>query len=283
MTDLPGVSSLDVKACCAAVYGSEPVHLLLGGRLHPGGDELTRRLADLTGVGPGDRVLDVASGLGTTARLLSVERGAAVRGVDLSPRLVTKAERAAADAGLGDLVRFEVGDAERLPVEAGSFDVVVCECALCTFPDQEATVAGFRLALGPGGRVGIADVTLERDRLPAELDTPIGRVVCVAGALSASGYERLLREGGFTDVVVEPHPEAALATVDSIRDGLDAAREGLRGLFDVNEALRLVDLARDAVREGTIGYALIAATVGRAETDVGTAAEPRRAADGRLG
>jgi arsenite methyltransferase len=274
--NLQGVSAVDIKACCAAAYGSQLMHLLLGERLHPGGHELTRRLADLTGIGPGDRVLDVASGLGTTARLLSAEREATVRGVELSPRLVMLAERDAVEAGLGELVRFEVGDAERLSVEAGSFDVVLCECALCTFPDQEAALAGFRRALGPGSRVGIADVTLERVRLPAELDTPIGRVVCVAGALSASGYERLLREGGFTDVVVEPHPEAALATVDSIRDGLDAAREGLRGLFDVDEALRLVDLARDAVGEGTIGYALMAARIPEGPTTM----SPRRSPSG---
>jgi arsenite methyltransferase len=274
--NLQGVSAVDMKACCAAAYGSQLMHLLLGERLHPGGHELTRRLADLTGIGPGDRVLDVASGLGTTARLLSAERQATVRGVELSPRLVMLAERDAVEAGLGELVRYEVGDAERLSVEAGSFDVVLCECALCTFPDQEAALTGFRRALGPGGRVGIADVTLERVRLPAELDTPIGRVVCVAGALSASGYERLLRESGFTDVVVEPHPEAALATVDSIRDGLDAAREGLRGLFDVDEALRLVDLARDALGEGTIGYALMAARVEEGPTTM----SPRRSPSG---
>jgi arsenite methyltransferase len=256
-----GDIAVDVKACCAAVYGSELVHLLLGGRLHPGGDELTRRLADLTGIGPGDRVLDVASGLGTSARLLSAERGAAVRGVELSPRLVMQADRHTAEAGLGRLTSFEVGDAERLPVREASFDVVLCECALCTFPDQAAAVAGFRRALGPGGRVGIADVTLESDRLPADLDTPIGRVACIAGALPAPGYEGLLRDGGFTDLVVEPHPEAAVATVDSIRDGLDTAREALKGLFDVGHALQLVDLAREAVLGGVIGYALITARV----------------------
>jgi arsenite methyltransferase len=276
-----GASAAYLKACCAAVYGSELVHLLLGGRLHPGGDELTRRLADLTGIGPGDRVLDVASGLGTTARMLSAERRASVRGVELSPRLVMLAERDTAEAGLGDLASFEVGDAERLPMGGASFDVVLCECALCTFPDQAAAIAGFRRALGPGGRVGIADVTMDRDRLPAELDTPIGRVACIAGALPASGYERMLREGGFTDVVVESHPEAAVATVDSLRDGLDAARGALRGLFDVGNALRLVGLARDAVREGVIGYALIAATVGEADLHAGAVAGGHRA-DGPL-
>lgn len=253
------VSSFDVKACCAALYESEFVHMLLGGRLHPGGDELTRRLADLVGVGPGDRVLDVASGPGTTARLLAAERGATVRGVELSPRLVTLADHAAAEEGLGDLVSFEVGDAEGLPARLASFDVVFCECALCTFPDQRAAVAGFHRSLGPGGRIGIADVTLERDRLPSELDTPIGRVVCIAGAIPASGYERLLREQGFVDVVIEPHPEAALATATSIRNGLEAVGTTVGDLIDVRSALRLVDVAADAVRDGVIGYALITA------------------------
>jgi len=275
--DGDGATAASTKACCTAVYGSGLVQMLLGGQLHPGGDELTRRLADLTGIGPGDRVLDVASGLGTTARLLSAERGVVVRGVELSPRLVMQAERDTAEDGLGALTSFEVGDAERLPEREDSFDVVLCECALCTFPDQAAAVAGFRRALGPGGRVGIADVTLDRDRLPAELDTPIGRVACIAGALPASGYERLLREGGFSDVVVEPHPEAAVATVDSIRNGLDAARGALGGLFDLGSALRLVGLARDAVREGVIGYALMAATVGEADLHAGAGAGGHRA------
>lgn len=257
--DLRGVAADDLKACCAAIYGSEWVHLLIGERLHPGGDELTRRLADLLRIGSSDRVLDVASGRGSTVRLLATERGARVRGVDLSPRLVDAATRDA--AGLGGSVGFEVGDAERLHLLPGSFDVLMCECALCTFPNQEAAVAGFRRALGPGGRVGIADVTLERDRVPSELDTPIGRVACIAGARPASGYARLLRDAGFANIEIEPHPEAALATVESIRGVIESIRESLRGLFDVEKALRLVDVAAIAIREGAIGYALITARV----------------------
>jgi arsenite methyltransferase len=275
VTDLAAAPADHVKAWCAAVYGSELVHLLLGGRLHPGGEELTRRLADLVGVGPGDRVLDAASGEGSTARLLAAERGTTVRGIDLSPRLVATAEREAAEAGLEGATTFEVGDAEQLGGEPGFFDVVVCECALCTFPDQAAAIAGFRRVLGRGGRIGIADVTLERGRMPAELDTPIGKVACIAGAMPASGYERLLREGGFADVVIEPHPEAALATVDSIRDGLEAAREGLRGLFDVEKALRLVDVAASAVRDGAIGYALITARVADDVADLHAVSDAR--------
>ena len=256
-----GSAAVDIKACCAATYESPLVQLLLGGRLHPGGDDLTRRLADLTGIGPGDRVLDVASGLGTTARLLAVERGATVRGVDLSPGLVAGARRGAVDAGLGDRVDFEVQDAEELDLPAGSVEVVVCECALCTFPNQKAAVAGFKRVLRSGGRVGIADVTLDRDGLPPELDTPVGRIACIAGALPTSGYEALLRDAGFSDVAVEPHPDAALATVDALRAVVESAREWLLGLFDVERALRLIDLARGAVCDGVIGYGLITARV----------------------
>lgn len=132
---------------CAALYGSDPVQLLLGGQLHPGGPEL-------------------------------------------SPRLVSAARSEAVRAGLGERTSFVLADAEHLPVEDAAFDAALCECALSTIADQAAAVAEIRRALRPGGRVGIADVTLDRDRLPAALDTPIGRILCVAGARCAQGYER---------------------------------------------------------------------------------------------
>ena len=39
--DGDGATAAEIKGCCAAVYGSGLVHLLLGGRLHPGGGSLT--------------------------------------------------------------------------------------------------------------------------------------------------------------------------------------------------------------------------------------------------
>jgi hypothetical protein len=250
---------IDREAISDAVYGSGLAGRLLGGCLHPGGEELTRRLADLVGIGPGDRVLDVASGAGATARLLAAERGVHVLGVDRSPALVASAHRGADELGVGGRVAFEVGDAERLAVPEGSFDVVVCECALCLFGDPAAAVDGFRRALVPGGRLGIAAVTLDRGRLPAELDTPIGHVACLAGALPSDDYAGLLTAAGFTNIQTEPHHEAALATVDRLAEGIAAAAGLVGSAFDVGRALRLLALARVAILEGHLGYALIAA------------------------
>src|SRR6516165_12492960 len=124
-------ASAQVKACCAAAYSQDAVALVLGGSYHPGGLALTRRLAGALGLRPGWRVVDVASGPGTTARLLAAEYAVTVDGVELGEPAVQRARVAAAEAGLSGRVRFHRGDAERLPLPDGLADAVVCECALC--------------------------------------------------------------------------------------------------------------------------------------------------------
>ncbi|WP_206685879.1 class I SAM-dependent methyltransferase [Kribbella qitaiheensis] len=110
---------------------------------------MTRRLADATGIEHGGEVLDIASGCGTTALLMARERAARVVGVDLSAANVALATGAATLAGLTGQIRFEVGDAEQLPVPDASVDMVLCECAMCTFPDKvnaAAEINGVRRA-----------------------------------------------------------------------------------------------------------------------------------------
>jgi len=59
-----GMDDAAFKACCAATYGSDLASLVMGPNFHPGGRELTRRLARMACVRPGERVLDIASGRG---------------------------------------------------------------------------------------------------------------------------------------------------------------------------------------------------------------------------
>lgn len=123
----------EVKDCCAALYAHPAVRWLLGDELHPGGEATTRRALELIGVGPGERLLDIASARGDSALLAARERGCVVTGIDYGEAAVIAAGRAADAAGVGDRVAFRVGDAEALPFAAGSFDAVLCECSLCTF------------------------------------------------------------------------------------------------------------------------------------------------------
>lgn len=76
---------------------------------------------------PGDRILDVATGTGWTARRVAA-RGASVVGIDLGADLIEAAKDLAADARLS--IDFRVGDAEKLPFENASFDAVISTCGV---------------------------------------------------------------------------------------------------------------------------------------------------------
>ncbi|MGH8305706.1 MAG: class I SAM-dependent methyltransferase, partial [Steroidobacteraceae bacterium] len=153
-----GTTAEQVKSCCADFYASDWAGLLLGESFHPGGTRLTDRLADLLQLGRDSRVLDVAAGRGGSAIHLAQRRGCRVIGVDLSAANVDAATANARADAVDDLVTFVVGDAESLGIDNGDFDAVICECALCTFPDKAQAARGFARVLRPGGRVGISEL-----------------------------------------------------------------------------------------------------------------------------
>ncbi|HEX6448822.1 MAG TPA: methyltransferase domain-containing protein [Trebonia sp.] len=254
----------EVKACCAAAYSRDAVALVLGESYHPGGLALTRRLADALELRAGDQVADVASGPGTTARLLAAEYGVTVDGVELGADTVRRARSAADDAGMSGRVRFHHGDAERLPLPDAAADAVVCECALCTFPRKEDAVAEFARVLRPGGRVGLTDVTIDEGLLPAELTTLAAWVACVAGAQPVRRYGELLTGAGLRVIRTERHDDA----IRRMSEQVDARVRVLRMTgadrlaaagIDADVVLRYAALVRQAVADGALGYALLVA------------------------
>lgn len=258
----PPASSAEIKACCAAGYQSDLVALILGESYHPGGAALTRRLAGAAGVVPGATVLDVASGPGSTALLLAGELGATVIGVDLGAQAVERANQKAVEAGLAGQVHFEVGDAERLPLPAASVDVVLSECALCTFPDKEAAAAQMARVLRPGGRVGITDVVVEAERLDPELADLAGWIACLADARPVDGYRTVFASAGLETVLVERHDQALADMIDMIDARITAlAMAATPALAEINleSVNRRVAAARRAVSDGVAGYALMVA------------------------
>jgi arsenite methyltransferase len=252
----------DQKACCASVYEAEPVRWLLGESFHPGGSELTLRTAELAAVGRGQRVLDVASGPGTSTLLLAAELGAEVVGVELGEAAVAAARAEAERAGLRERVSFVGGDAEALPFESSSFDAVICECSLCTFPDKRSACHEMVRVLVPGGRVAVADVTTDHDQLPAPLRTAAARIACVADALPVAGYTELLKQAGLKLVAIEAHDAALAAMVDRVEARLRLARmlrvpalSPYQG--QLAEAVELARLAACAIRDGALGYSVM--------------------------
>lgn len=251
----------EIKACCAASYGSDAVALLLGESYHPGGLALTRRLAGRLRLRRGRRVADVAAGPGATARLLAAEYGVTVDGVDLAESTVEHARTATGPAAP---VRFHAGDAERLPLPDDRFDAVVCECAFCTFPDKASAAAEFARVLRPGGRVGITDVSVSAGGLPAELTTLAAWVACIADARPLAEYSAILDRAGLRTVHTERHDEAIARMIDEIDARIRLLRMTAPARLadagvDVPAVLRYTALARQAVADGLIGYVLLVA------------------------
>jgi arsenite methyltransferase len=259
-----GVGAAEVKQCCSRLYEGDLARYLLGDSFHPGGPDMTRRLGELLSLRPGELVVDVASGMGTSALLLAEHVGVRVIGVDLSAVNVARASQEAASRGLADLVSFRCGDAEDLPVDDASVDAVVCECAFCTFPDKGAAAREFARVLRPGGRMGMSDIT--REPGPAgEFDDLTAWIACLADAMPADAYADWLRKAGLKSVTIERHDEVLMDMVRSVGTRLLAA-DVLAGLNAVNmsgvdlaAAKRLANQALTAARERRLGYAVVLA------------------------
>lgn len=116
--------------------------------LTPVHDELLARLTPQ----PGERWLDVATGTGAVA-LGAARSGADVTGIDIAPALIEQAECAAEGEGLR--IRLDVGDAQALPYDDGSFNVVSSCFGVIFAPDPEAAARELGRVCSAGGRLGL--------------------------------------------------------------------------------------------------------------------------------
>jgi SAM-dependent methyltransferase len=110
----------------------------------------------------GERVLDVGSGAGTDALVAAQLVGptGSVTGIDMTPEMLAKSRAAASEMGLEN-VRFIEADAERLPFDDASFEVVISNGVIDLVPDKDAVFTEIVRVLAPAGRLQVADVTIQ--------------------------------------------------------------------------------------------------------------------------
>jgi arsenite methyltransferase len=110
----------------------------------------------------GERVLDLGSGAGTDSLIAAqmVGEQGRVTGIDMTPEMLAKARAAAAEMGATN-VEFIESEAEQLPFPDASFDVVVSNGVIDLVPDKDAVFSELHRVLVDGGRLQIADVTIQ--------------------------------------------------------------------------------------------------------------------------
>jgi arsenite methyltransferase len=110
----------------------------------------------------GERVLDLGSGAGTDSLIAAqmVGEQGRVIGIDMTVERLATARAAAAEADLAN-VEFVEAEAEQLPFADQSFDVVISNGVIDLIPDKDAVFGEIHRVLTPGGRIQIADVTIQ--------------------------------------------------------------------------------------------------------------------------
>jgi ubiquinone/menaquinone biosynthesis C-methylase UbiE len=150
--------------------------------------------ADLTELGPGDRLVDVGCGPGAAARF-AARQGATVAGVDPAPVMLDVARRLTRRR---TGVTYLEGAAEAIPVPDGSVTVVWALATVHHWPALEPALAEIRRVLEPGGRF----VALERHTNPGAT----GLASHGWTPEQAEAFAELCRGAGFADVGVGSHP-----------------------------------------------------------------------------
>jgi demethylmenaquinone methyltransferase/2-methoxy-6-polyprenyl-1,4-benzoquinol methylase len=151
-----------------------------------------RRAAELAGVKPGDRALDVATGTGDLAVELArrVAPDGQVVGVDFAQRMLDLARRKAG----GLPIRFELANALALPFADDQFDAATVGFGARNFSDLESGLGEMARVVRRGGRVVVLEITAPQRRpLSSFFELWFDRAVPVLGRLAgdASAYEYL--------------------------------------------------------------------------------------------
>ena len=194
----------------------------------------------LATLSPGEVVLDLGSGGGIDV-LLSARRvspGGKAYGVDMTDEMLALAEKNRTEAGVLK-AEFLKGEIEDVPLPDDHVDVVISNCVINLSTDKPRVISEAFRVLKPGGRFAVSDVVFlgSKEELPASVrETVASWTGCVAGALEAAEYERILAEAGFEDASVDVtniyEPEAV--------EGLETEEE--------RDALRRVPAASAFVR-----------------------------------
>ncbi len=179
------------------------------------GERLTSQFVEqalrMAGVGPGQRVLDVAAGTGAAA-LAAAHLGAEVLATDFAPKMVERLGQRASELGL-TRVSTRVMDGQALDLPDGSFDSVCSNFGVIFFPDPDLGFQEMHRVLKPGGQAVVTAWSWAERFEPAQvIGGAIRRAFPDLGRQAAPVWlrfqdpdvlRRSFERAGFVDVYVE--------------------------------------------------------------------------------
>ena len=178
--------------------------------------KVNERLIELAKIEEGNRVLDIATGIGEPA--ITVAKKVGVKGyvlaIDISPKMLSIAKQRAESLGLQNIVEFQEGDLKTIDLPNLTFDAALCRFGLMFFPDPKVGLSKIHKSLVDGGRFSavvwaspdkVPFISVPLDTLLKEMKNPVFPTN-TPGPFSLSD-ENLLKDSyinaGFKDIVIE--------------------------------------------------------------------------------
>jgi ubiquinone/menaquinone biosynthesis C-methylase UbiE len=181
-----------------------------------GAQKVSDKLVEMAQIKPGDKVLDIATGIGEPAvtAAMRVKPNGKVVATDISPRMIAIAKSRAKSLGLDSIMEFREGDAEKLDLPKSSFNTILSRWGLMFLPNLPAALVEIRKLLVPGGRLSAAvwstpskvpflDLAFSTVRKQINAPPPPPGTLGPFSLADTEALKRSFTQAGFKDVQVE--------------------------------------------------------------------------------
>ena len=171
---------------------------------HIGGLQASRTLFGLCEINSESYVLDVGCGTGVTPLFLAKKVGCRVVGIDINQGMIRRSLQRAGKEGITDQVEFRVADAQELPFDDDTFDVVLTE-SVTAFPrDKQKAVNEYARVTRPGGYIGLNESTwLQVPPPPEILDWASLDIGTNVSPLTSAQWVGLLEVAGLNNIIAK--------------------------------------------------------------------------------
>ena len=221
--------------------------------LSSGAQEVAHHAAQSLSLQPGDRVLDVGSGLGGTAFLFAETYAARVTGLDVLPQMIAESESRAIEKRIRDIA-FILGDILTAPLPPKSFTAIYSKDSFLHIADKRLLMEKLFQSLVPGGKTFFSDYLRGTPQGSEEFES---YAVGSRYALATSGeYVAALRDAGFTDVSFEDRTRRLMEILQCDAEKLQSVKSTPDALLrsDVDYLLARWELKRRCLRSGDMKW-----------------------------
>jgi ubiquinone/menaquinone biosynthesis C-methylase UbiE len=169
----------------------------MGSTKHLGGLKATDEILKLCKVKKGAKILEIGCGVGLTTRHIAKNYKVEIVGIDISKKMIKKAKDRNKKI---KSAKFLVADAQKLPFNDNTFDIVFTESVIAFVPNKLKAIKEFKRVTKPGGYIGLNEVTWAKDP-PKKLRDYLAMTIGDAKMLKKEGYAKLLKDAKLKNII----------------------------------------------------------------------------------